>query len=246
MPDGGAIVIETANIHIDGAAGTTNDLAAGDYVRLTVRDTGCGMPDDVLTHAIEPFFTTKPRGRGPGLGLATAFGIATQVGGDLKIESEPGVGTAVHLILPAARTEAHPVQPRDAPPRNEDGTYTVLIVDDEEHVRELVARILGKAGYHVLVAADGQEALMLAERHADTIACLLTDVVMPGMLGSELAQRLTAQLPGLPVVYMSGYADPMLEQPGGLGPDMTMLSKPFKDASLLIAIRTAIGVGAPP
>ena len=244
MPDGGELVIETADIHIDDARGH-NELAAGEYVRLTVRDTGCGMPDDVVALAIEPFFTTKARGCGPGLGLATAYGIATQVGGDLKIESEPGVGTSVHLILPAARPDTVRVRPSDVSPCNEDGAYRVLVVDDEAALRVLVARMLRKAGYQVLVAADGQEAILLAEQHGDTIACLLTDVVMPRMLGSELAQRLIARFPGLAVVYMSGYADPMLTGQGGLGPDVTMLFKPFQRDELLAAIHTAIRVTGP-
>jgi PAS domain S-box-containing protein len=240
MPGGGELLIETAGVRIDDAAGSDDALAAGDYVRLTVRDTGCGMPGEVLAQAIEPFFTTKARGNGPGLGLATAYGIAMQVGGDLRIESVPGAGTSVHLILPAAGAEAGPLRPHGPSPRGEDGTYTVLVVDDEAALRELAARILGKAGYRVLVAADGPEALALAEQHAGTIAGLLTDVVMPRMLGSELAQRLTARLPGLAVVYMSGYADPALDQPGGLGPGATMLSKPFSRADLLAAVGAAL------
>jgi two-component system cell cycle sensor histidine kinase/response regulator CckA len=119
----------------------------------------------------------------------------------------------------------------------------VLVVDDEAAMRESVARMLGKAGYRVLVAAGGQEALNLAEQHADTIACLLTDVVMPRMLGSELAQRLTRRLPGLAVLYMSGYADPALDQPGALDPCVTMLFKPFNRADLLTAVGSAVGAG---
>jgi len=240
MPDGGALLIETANLRLDAAAGANNELAAGDYVQLTVRDTGCGMPGEVLAYAIEPFFTTKPQGRGSGLGLAAAYGIATQVGGDLRIESEVGAGTSVHLILPAARAGAPPARPRDTPPRNEDGGYTVLVVDGEAALRLLAARTLGRAGYRVLVATDGPEAIRLAEQHADPIACLLTDVVMPRMLGSELAHRLTTRLPGLAVVFMSGYLDPSLTGPGGPEPGATMMSKPFTEAELLTAIHAAI------
>jgi PAS domain S-box-containing protein len=243
MPGGGSLLVETANIHIQRTSGRVNDLAPGAYVRLTVRDTGCGMSEDVLAHAIEPFFTTKAHGHGPGLGLATAYGIATQVGGDLRIETEVGVGTSVHLILPAAKAGADPAAPIHAAPCNVDGSYTVLVVDDEAALRVLAARMLGRAGYQVLVAADGREAIALAEQHQGAIACLLTDVVMPRMLGSEVAQRLTARSPGLPVVYMSGYADPMLDGPAGLDPDVTMLSKPFGEADLLAAIATAVRVG---
>jgi PAS domain S-box-containing protein len=243
MPGGGSLLIETGNIQIERTSDGGNDLAPGDYARLTVRDTGCGMSDDVLAHAIEPFFTTKAHGRGPGLGLATAYGIATQVGGDLRIETEVGVGTSVHLILPASKTDAHPVAPCHASPCNADGTYTVLVVDDEAALRVLAARMLGRAGYQVLVAADGREAITLAEQHQGAIACLLTDVVMPRMLGSEVAQRLTARSPGLAVVYMSGYADPMLDGPDGLDADVMMLSKPFGEADLLAAIATAVQAG---
>jgi CheY-like chemotaxis protein len=244
MPDGGALLIETANLPVDDAAAANLELAPGDFVRLTVSDTGCGMPDEVLSQAIEPFFTTKAPGAGPGLGLATAYGIATQVGGNLTIESEPGAGTTVHLILPAAGVAARAAGPGGGPP-SEARTQTVLVVDDEAAVRELVARMLGKAGYQVLVAADGQEALALAEQSAATIACLVTDVVMPRMLGSELAQRLTAQMPGLAVLFMSGYADPMLGPSGGLDPAMTMLFKPFTDIDLLSAVHAAIRSGEP-
>jgi PAS domain S-box-containing protein len=246
MPDGGALHLETANRRIHSGSGTNNDLPPGDYARLTVRDTGCGMSSDVLAHAIEPFFTTKSRGQGSGLGLATAYGIATQFGGDLTIESEPGLGTTVDLLLPAARPTARPAQPAIAPPRNHGGGHTVLVADDEDAVRELVVRMLRKAGYQVLAAADGHEAIALAEAHRGEIACLVTDVVMPRMLGSELAERLTATEPGLAVLFMSGYADPMLEEPCDLRPGVPMLGKPFREPDLLAAVQAVINAGAQP
>jgi CheY-like chemotaxis protein len=237
MPEGGLLSIETGTVAVTHAAGSAGELPDGDYVRLSVRDTGCGMSEEVRQRAIEPFFTTKPRGAGPGLGLAAAYGTATQLGGDLRIESELGAGTAVHVLLPAAPDCAGPAV--DAPVSRRDGDV-VLVVDDEAQLRELVARILRRSGYEVLVAADGQEALVLAREHAERIGCLLSDIVMPRMLGGELANRLTAELPGLPVLFMSGYADPMLaEQP--LGPDVRILSKPFTDVELLTEVRALVG-----
>ncbi|GIJ67530.1 hybrid sensor histidine kinase/response regulator [Virgisporangium ochraceum] len=237
MPEGGRLTIETANV-------PTDPTTADARVRLTVRDTGVGMPEDVRVHAVEPFFTTKPRGKGQGLGLAAAYGVAVQVGGDLVIESEPGAGTAVHLILRAALPSP---TPPPAPARADNGRPgCVLVVDDEEQVREVVARILRRAGYRVLVAPDGPAALDLADRHHDEIDCLLTDVVMPRMLGSEVADRITARYPAIRVLFMSGYADPMLDGPGRLGPDVHILAKPFRDTELLAAIGTvAAPAGSP-
>jgi CheY-like chemotaxis protein len=233
MPDGGTLTIETAN--------TSNNPASDEArVRLTVRDTGVGMAEDVRTHAVEPFFTTKPRGKGQGLGLAAAYGVAVQVGGELLIESEAGAGTVVHLILPATRPAP---APPPAPPRADTGRPgCILVVDDEEQVREVVARILRRAGYRVLVAPDGPTALEIADQHRDQIDCLLTDVVMPRMLGSEVAHRITARYPAIRVLFMSGYADPMLEGPNRIGPEVNILAKPFRENELLAAIQAAAPV----
>ena len=233
MPEGGTLTIETANV--EGASGS-----ADAQVRLTVRDTGVGMAEDVRTHAVEPFFTTKPRGKGQGLGLAAAYGVAVQVGGDLVIESEAGAGTVVHLILPATRPAP---APPPAPPRADTGRPgCILVVDDEEQVREVVARILRRAGYRVLVAPDGPTALEIADQHRDQIDCLLTDVVMPRMLGSEVAHRITARYPAIRVLFMSGYADPMLDGPNRIGPEVNILAKPFRENELLAAIQAAAPV----
>ncbi|GIJ55367.1 hybrid sensor histidine kinase/response regulator [Virgisporangium aurantiacum] len=238
MPDGGTLTIETANV--EGASGSAAGSASGSadaQVRLTVRDTGVGMAEDVRTHAVEPFFTTKPRGKGQGLGLAAAYGVAVQVGGELVIESEAGAGTVVHLILPATRPAP---APPPAPPRADTGRPgCILVVDDEEQVREVVARILRRAGYRVLVAPDGPTALEIADQHRDQIDCLLTDVVMPRMLGSEVAHRITARYPAIRVLFMSGYADPMLDGPNRIAPDVNILAKPFRENELLAAIQAA-------
>jgi PAS domain S-box-containing protein len=240
MPDGGTLTIETANVEggsFSAAASASASAASDAQVRLTVRDTGVGMPEDVRTHAVEPFFTTKPRGKGQGLGLAAAYGVAVQVGGDLVIESESGAGTSVHLILPATRPAP---APPPAPPRADTGRPgCILVVDDEEQVREVVARILRRAGYRVLVAPDGPTALELADEHRDEIDCLLTDVVMPRMLGSEVAHRITARYPAIRVLFMSGYADPMLDAPNRIAPDVNILAKPFRENELLAAIQAA-------
>jgi two-component system, cell cycle sensor histidine kinase and response regulator CckA len=225
MPSGGELRIELANV--------TEGLDGADAVRLTVRDTGAGMAPEVVEHAFEPFYTTKPKGEGTGLGLATVYGIVTQTGGTIEIDSAPGKGTTIELLLPA--TDAEP----DTPPASGNGAAgakrgeTVLVVEDEAAVRRLTCRILAREGYTVLDAADGPRALATWDEHSGEIDLLLTDVVMPGMSGKELADRL-----GIEPVFMSGYTDDVISRHGMDG--LRLVQKPFDAHTLLGAVRSAL------
>jgi PAS domain S-box-containing protein len=234
MPAGGNLSIDTADVTVDEVYAKQRGARPGRYVRLRVSDTGAGMTKDVLAHAFEPFFTTKPPGQGTGLGLSTIYGIAARHDGHVAIYSEPDRGTTLSVLLPAVDAfPAEPARPATAG-RREDGDRrrTILVVDDEEPLRDLAARILARDGHTVLVAADGPAALELARTHQGAIDLLLTDVVMPRMLGKELAEQFAAAWPDVPVLYMSGYAQPVLTERGTLGPDTTLLEKPFTEAEL--------------
>ena len=200
---------------------------------LAVSDSGTGMPAEVRDKAFEPFFTTKPSGEGTGLGLATVYGIVTQAGGDVSIYSERGMGTTINVLLPATEQRS----PEDASPAtttvSEARGETILVVEDEAALRMVVCRMLTSAGYQVLDAETGAAALAISERHSGPIDLLLTDVVMPQMLGKELAGRLVVSRPGTPVLYMSGYARPVLASHGTLDSDVVLLEKPFTRTDLL-------------
>ncbi|HKS99765.1 MAG TPA: ATP-binding protein [Rugosimonospora sp.] len=241
MPDGGSLVVETANL----TPAEEADLdRAGDggtrHVRLRVCDSGSGMRPDTVERAFEPFFTTKAKGFGAGLGLPTVYGIVTQAGGQAYLESEPGVGTTVTVLLPAtSRAPAAPV-PAPEPVAAAGGGHTILVVEDEDALREVSRRILARHGYQVLTAADGPEALALAAGYAGAIHLLLTDVVMPEMLGKELATRMVGLRPDTQVLYMSGYAQPILASQGTLDPGVALLHKPFTEVQLLERVRAAL------
>jgi len=222
MPSGGNLVIDTE----------THD----DQVRIRVSDSGRGMAPDVAEHAFEPFFTTKASGEGTGLGLATVYGIVTQAGGEVSIASSPGLGTTVTVLLPAASGSlSAPVLPVSAPAKGRG--ETLLVVEDEAALRDVAGRILSGAGYRVLSAECGPEALALAAAHEGAIDLLLSDVVMPGMLGKDLAERLCIARPDTRVLYMSGYAQPVLHTHGTLEPGVALLEKPFTANDLLTAVR---------
>ncbi|GAA3341939.1 hypothetical protein GCM10020358_35160 [Amorphoplanes nipponensis] len=234
MPDGGNLVIDTAGARLE--AGDHADLAPGDYVRLRISDSGAGMAADVVERAFEPFFTTKANGEGTGLGLATVYGIVTQAGGSVSLTSEPGLGTTVTVLLPAGATEETVVAAPE-PVATAGHGETLLVVEDEDALRDVAGRILSGAGYHVLTADGGTQALELAAVHEGAIDLLVSDVVMPGMLGKELAERLTDVRPDTRVLYMSGYAQPVLASQGTLDPGVALLEKPFTAAALLTAVR---------
>jgi signal transduction histidine kinase/CheY-like chemotaxis protein len=205
MPGGGRLVLTTANEPLGLVRARERDLPPGDYVRVSVADTGAGMDPETLRRAFDPFFTTKGD-KGTGLGLATSLGIAQQAGGQLWAESAPGRGAVFHLLLPRATEEAPPDALPLRTPVPEGAPATVLVVEDEPAVRETAVRALRRAGHVVLAAADAEEALRLAERHLGRIDLLLTDVVLPGVNGPELARRLRAGRPSLRVLLTSGYA----------------------------------------
>jgi signal transduction histidine kinase/CheY-like chemotaxis protein len=237
MPDGGALTIETALIGPDDPVLTVPPRVRDcRHVRLTVRDDGIGMPTDTAEHAVEPFYTNKTRAQASGLGLTTVQGIVNQSGGDLIIDSKPGIGTSVHVILPASGPPAPP--PAAAPLVDDHSDETILVVDDEEPIRDLVARILSRAGYRVLCAADAGEAMAVVRAYSEPIHCLLTDLIMPGVPGTELARRLRAERPDLRVVFMSGYAEPLRE---GTDAGIPLLFKPFTKAALLATVLETAG-----
>jgi two-component system cell cycle sensor histidine kinase/response regulator CckA len=241
MPDGGTLTIETGAIAVgeDGDAPDA-ELQPGVYARLLVSDTGTGMSEEVIAHAFEPFFTTKPQGVGTGLGLATVYGIVSSAGGQVGIYSEGGLGTTVRVHLPAAVGTAVALQrPSDA--ILEGGGETILVVEDDDAVRAVTARMLRRHGYVVLQAASGEEAFALAE----TAGCrlLLTDVLMPHMSGREVAERIRALRPELPVVFMSGYSQGVLNPQRELGAGVTLLQKPFDEPTLLACIHAALHNG---
>ena len=192
-----------------------------------------------LEHAFEPFFTTKARGQGTGLGLATIYGIVTQAGGRVDVYSELDMGTRVSVLLPATDQSQMPAEPAAAMPLAT-ATETVLVVEDSDDLREIVDRILSKSGYQVMVAANGPDALKVARDFTGHIDLLLTDLVMPLMLGSELAPRLVETRPDLRVLYMSGFAQPSLGPAGALAADVALLDKPFTEPALLARVRKVL------
>jgi PAS domain S-box-containing protein len=247
MPDGGRLVIDTANTEVDEAYATSRaKLTPGRYARLRVSDSGTGMDRATAERVFEPFFSTKPKGRGTGLGLATVYGVVTGAGGSIEIYSEVGLGTTVSVLLPATDEDAAPaadpaVLGGDARGQGE----TILLVEDEESLRKLTNRILTHAGYVVCAAASGADAVRVAGDPAQLIDLLLTDVVMPEMLGNEVAARVSAARPGIPALFMSGYAQAILDAHGVPEPRFDIMEKPFTKAALLSRVRQAISRNHP-
>ena len=244
MPNGGTLQITARNApRPRGERRPDGELKPGDYVQITVADTGSGMDEATRSRMFEPFFTTKPQGQGTGLGLSTVYGLVRQGGGSIAVLSTPGQGTTIELLLPRA-----PVATTPAPaPRASDvvtrGTETVLVAEDEEAVRHLAVEALQRQGYRVIAAASGEAALEVARAHDGAIDLLLTDVVMPGLKGPELAARLRDLRPGLRVILMSGYAAEVVT-PLDLK-DATLVSKPFSAAVLARAVRAALDATLP-
>ncbi len=238
MPAGGVITLRTAN-RDSAADALPAELPAGRYVRVAVEDTGCGMPPEVVRRALDPFFTTKPPGEGTGLGLATVYGIVSRTGGHLSIRSAVDQGTSIDVHLPATDQAAAPAAVEDD---GEDpaGTESLLVVDDEPAICDIAERILSRAGYRVLVATSGAQAIEVIDTGGHRVDLLLTDVVMPQMFGNELADHIAARQPQTRVLYMSGWADALTEENGTLPPGTTVLAKPFSAAALLRAVRRVL------
>ena len=241
MPDGGRLTIEMANVTLDEHDLQAHpDMVAGEYVMLAVSDTGVGMTEEVKSHLFEPFFTTKEFGQSAGLGLAAAYGIIKQHGGDMWVYSEQGKGARFELYLPQVEKPAAVEVERDTTARLPGGSETVLVVEDEPIVQDVMRRMLDTLGYTVLQATRGDEALRLAEERAGEIHLLLTDVVMPGMNGKVLADRMSDMYPHLQVLYISSYGEHTLARYGVPGEGKTLLSKPFTFRELAHKVREVL------
>jgi CheY-like chemotaxis protein len=239
MPDGGALTIATADVELDEHYAKTHfGTQPGRYVMLSVTDTGTGMTPEVMARLFEPFFTTKEPGRGTGLGLATVHGIVSRTGGAVGVYSEPGKGTSFKVYLPPASPEDRVVAPRPAT-QQQGGVETILVVEDAEGLRGLAKRLLERQGYRVLVAANAAEAMQQFERHR-SIDVLLTDVVMPGGSGPELANRLRQERASLKVIYMSGYTEDAITHHGTLMAGVAFVEKPFTAGTLGRKIREVL------
>ncbi|GMV41830.1 MAG: hypothetical protein AMXMBFR64_35460 [Myxococcales bacterium] len=233
MPEGGRITIQTANVDLDAEFARARGLASGHHVLIAVRDTGCGMTEEVKSHIFEPFFTTKGVGKGTGLGLAMVYGLVMQSGGAVTVSTAPGAGASFELLFPrcGATTGASPERPLQAPIKA--AGETVLLVEDEDGVRMATRRMLQSVGFSVLCATDGLDALEVLEGHPGPIDVLLTDVIMPRMSGPALAARVRELRPGTRILFMSGYTDDALARHGVLEPGVHLLVKPFDRATLI-------------
>ena len=242
MPRGGHLTIETSNCTLDDTYVSQHpEVLPGEYVMLAVADTGVGMDSATQVRIFEPFFTTKEQGKGTGLGLAVCYGIVRQANGHLWVYSERGRGTTFKVLLPrSAETEEGVATPRHVEPLSSSGSETILIVEDEPVVRRLTVRALTERGYHVLEAEDGESALEVARAHKGDLQLLVTDVVMPGMNGKELADRLTTDRPDLRVLYISGYAEHAVVRQGVLVEGIAFLSKPFDLSELARTVREVL------
>ncbi len=240
MPQGGKLLMETANIDAGSDQARDLDLVPGRYALLKVSDTGHGMDASVLSHVFEPFFTTKPMGKGTGLGLATVYGIVKQSGGSIQVASVVGRGSTFRIYLPAA-TGATVTRRAPLPEAHVDGgTETILIAEDEPDLRELVHIFLAGYGYKVLEAASAEQAIQLAGLFPGDIHLLLTDVIMPGMSGRQLAESILSKRPTIKIVYMTGYTDDMVVQYKVLEPGVKLLQKPFTKPDLALKVRSTL------
>ena len=244
MPQGGRLTIETTNVDLDEAYAKAHVTAhAGPHVMLAVSDTGMGMAPETLAHIYEPFFTTKEKSKGTGLGLAMVYGIVKQSGGWIWVYSEPGHGTTFKIYLPRVEAGIREAEAEVASPVSLKGEETILVVEDEAMLRELACEFLQSSGYTVLEAANGAEAIEISKRHQGPIHLLMTDAVMPGMSGRELAQRLVGARPDMKVLYVSGYTDDVVLRNGLLEPDRAFLQKPFTKDALTNKVRAVLEGG---
>ncbi len=242
MPHGGKLIIETRDFT---GVDSRPELARGSYVELAVGDTGSGMDEYTRSHLFEPFFTTKEKAKGTGLGLSTVYGIVKQAGGHIWVQSEAGAGTTFHICLPRAAGQVVTVEVPTAPAVDLSGEETLLVVEDQAEVRHLAMEVLESYGYKVLGAASGPDALQLCAIYTGPVDMMVTDVVMPGMTGPELAAKLTTLRPSLKVLFMSGYADKLIAREGGPAGEVAYLQKPFSPHSLAAKVRETLGPRAP-
>jgi two-component system, cell cycle sensor histidine kinase and response regulator CckA len=246
MPKGGTLTIETAQVELTRSpVYHLTPLPPGSYVRLSVKDTGCGMDRKTQSHIFEPFFTTKGEGKGSGLGLSTVFGIVTQCGGAIDVTSRVGAGTRFDLYFPSVDSDVIAAAPTRPLEQSRSGTETILLVEDESSVRTLARDELRKLGYRVLEAKNGVDACLLATQQAGSFQLLLTDVVMPGMGGRELAQHLSVIKPDLRVLFISGYMDDVGIAAGQEEGVSSFLQKPFTPQMLARAVRDLLDVSTP-
>jgi two-component system cell cycle sensor histidine kinase/response regulator CckA len=244
MPSGGKLTIETANVELDQAYARRHvAVEPGRYVMLSVSDTGIGMTPEVRERIFDPFFTTKETGKGTGLGLSTVYGIVKQSGGNIRVYSESGMGTTFKIYLPRVEEPLSEIERRMIEGELPRGSQTILVAEDEGEVRKLAGLILKNQGYKVLEASNGSEALLICERHKDSIDLLLTDVVMPGMSGRELANRLACFRQEMKVLYMSGYTGNAIGHHGILEEGIDYIQKPFTVHDLAVTVRKVLDKG---
>jgi two-component system cell cycle sensor histidine kinase/response regulator CckA len=245
MPDGGKLIIETANVELDETYTREQvGMQPGNYVLLAVSDTGSGMDEEIRSHIFEPFFTTKEVGRGTGLGLSTVFGIIKQSAGHISVYSEPGHGTTFKIYLPGVQELTSAVSVFESAGSLTGGAETILLVEDEQNVRQLAGRILREQGYKVMEAANGEEALEIFQEHSQTkIHLVITDVIMPQMGGKTLAALIKRLRPKTEVLFVSGYTDDAIAHHGVLEPDTAFLQKPFTPEALARKVREVLDGG---
>jgi len=242
LPSGGNLTIETANVQLtEEYAGGHLDLAPGPYVLLSVSDNGTGMDAVTKSRLFEPFFTTKEKGKGTGLGLSIVYGIVKQHGGQILVYSEPGQGTVFKIYLPAAVAPAEAAAPAGQETRATVARHNILLVEDEDQVRNLTRTMLTRWGHRVLHAGSAADALALAQDASEAIDLLLTDIVMPRMNGLELAKEIRALRPGILVLFMSGYTDSNVVSQGMIDADAPFIQKPFTAAALYRKVEEVLG-----
>ncbi len=247
MPQGGRLLIETSNVELDESYSRMHiSVKPGPHVQLVVSDTGTGMGEETRQHLFEPFFTTKERGKGTGLGLSMVFGIVKQSGGNIWVYSEPGKGTAFKIYFPRVFESVEATVKEPASSELPRGSETILVVEDEGMIREIINVTLADQGFSVLLAQDGEEAFRICEGHQGPISLLLCDVVLPNMSGRDVAKGLTLRRPDVRVLYMSGYTANAIVHQGVLEPGIAFLQKPFSPAALLAKVREILNAENPP